>query len=346
MREYTDIGARIGVGLTTWWFPPMIRKGGRHVSPSDLAYEMRVTSPRDLAYEMRPPHAYHWALMLRVSPVIPSDTSPCDLAYEMRDTSLRDLAYETRVWDARHIPAWPRVWDATAARVSLGAVMRADNARVWHWSWSHFSAWWFPPMIRKGGRHIPAWPRVWDARHIPAWPCVWDATAARVSLGAVMRADNARVWHWSWSHFSAWWFPPMIRKGGRHIPAWPRVWDARHIPAWPCVWDATAARVSLGAARPIPIMTSRERHITRLTSLSNITTVAYTASRVRWERFRVYFCRAYKLFVETFCFVANANIITTVAYTASRVHWERFCVSFKTKSERTTCLLYNVLFCF
>ena len=175
-----------------------------------------------LAYEMRPPHAYHWAL-LRVSPVIPSDTSPCDLAYEMRDTSLRDLAYETRVWDARHIPAWPRVWDATAARVSLGAVMRADNARVWHWSWSHFSAWWFPPMIRKGGRHIPAWPRVWDARHIPAWPRVWDATAARVSLGA---------------------------------------------------------------ARPIPIMTSRERHITRLTSLSNITTVAYTASRVRWERFR------------------------------------------------------------
>ena len=112
----------------------------------------------------------------------------------------------------------------------------------------------------------------------------------------------------------------------------------------PRVWDATAARVSLGAARPIPIMTSRERHITRLTSLSNITTVAYTASRVRWERFRVYFCRAYKLFVETFCFVANANIIT-VAYTASRrVHWERFCVSFKTKSERTTCLLYNVLF--
>ena len=90
-------------------------------------------------------------------------------------------------------------------------------------------------------------------------------------------------------------------------------------------------------------MTSRERHITRLTSLSNITTVAYTASCVRWERFRVYFCRAYKLFVETFCFVANANIITTVAYTASRVHWERFCVSFKTKSERTTCLLYNVL---
>ena len=159
-----------------------------------------------------------------------------------------------------------------------------------------------------------------------------------------MRADNARVWHWSWSHFSAWWFPPMIRKGGRHIPAWPRVWDARHIPAWPRVWDATAARVSLGAARPIPIMTSRERHITRLTSLSNITTVAYTASRVRWERFRVYFCRAYKLFVETFCFVANDNIITTVAYTASRVHWERFCVSFKTKSERTTCLLYNVLF--
>ena len=187
MREYTDIGARIGVGLTTWWFPPMIRKGGRHVSPSDLAYEMRVTSPRDLAYEMRPPHAYHWAL-LRVSPVIPSDTSPCDLAYEMRDTSLRDLAYETRVWDARHIPAWPRVWDATAARVSLGAVMRADNARVWHWSWSHFSAWWFPPMIRKGGRHIPAWPRVWDARHIPAWPRVWDATAARVSLGASCKA--------------------------------------------------------------------------------------------------------------------------------------------------------------
>ena len=88
---------------------------------------------------------------------------------------------------------------------------------------------------------------------------------------------------------------------------------------------------------------TRETHHT---SLSNITTVAYTASRVRWERFRVYFCRAYKLFVETFCFVANANIITTVAYTASRVHWERFCVSFKTKSERTTCLLYNVLLCF
>ena len=169
---------------------------------------MRDTSPRDLAYEMRPPHAYHWAqwcvwitreydigvglTFLRDDFPLwyarAVDTSPRDLAYEMRDTSLRDLAYETRVWDARHIPAWPRVWDATAARVSLGAVMRADNARVWHWSWSHFSAWWFPPMIRKGGRHIPAWPRVWDARHIPAWPRVWDATAARVSLGASCKA--------------------------------------------------------------------------------------------------------------------------------------------------------------
>ena len=111
MREYTDIGARIGVGLTTWWFPPMIRKGGRHVSPCvtsrmRLAYEMRDTSPRDLAYEMRPPHAYHWAqwcvLITREYDIgvgltflrddFPLwyaravDTSPRDLAYEMRDT--------------------------------------------------------------------------------------------------------------------------------------------------------------------------------------------------------------------------------------------------------------------
>ena len=129
--------------------------------------------------------------------------------------------------------------------------------------------------------------------------------------------DNARVWHWSWSHFSAWWFPPMIRKGGRHIPAWPRVWDARHIP---CVTlrmrcDPPHARVSLGAARPIPIMTSRERHITRLTSLSNITTVAYTASRVRWERFRVYFCRAYKLFCWNVLFCCQCQY-----YNNSRLH--------------------------
>ena len=143
------------------------------------------------------------------------------------------------------------------------------------------------------------------AYHWAQW-CVRITREYDIGVGLTFLRDDFPLWY--------------ARAVDTSPAAWPRVWDARHIPAWPRVWDATAARVSLGAARPIPIMTSRERHITRLTSLSNITTVAYTASRVRWERFRVYFCRAYKLFVETFCFVANANIITTVAYTASRVH--------------------------
>ena len=146
MREYTDIRARIGVGLTTWWFPPMIRKGGRHVSPSDLAYEMRVTSPRDLAYEMRPPHAYHWAL-LRVSQWSPvthprvtsrmrCETHPCvtsrmRLAYEMWDTSPRDLAYEMRPPHAYHWAQWcvriTREYD-----IGVGLTFLRDDFPLWY----------------------------------------------------------------------------------------------------------------------------------------------------------------------------------------------------------------------